>query len=176
MCVACWHSEVYLLLRTCFESPSRTLFYFPIMKIVQTIQLLSTESFSEHCSDYKDCPSMSSSFLMVLLMIPCCNTRNPVSCLFHLGWCWLISSNSSCMYTTHFLFSHWSEFCFPITLSAVQSMDHSFDGISINVEEGAYQRKSHSWHFRQILQFVRKGIKNEANMHCLFTVWLLLSM
>lgn len=33
-------------------------------------------------------------------------------------------------------------FFFPIALSAVQSMDHSFDGISIKTEEGAYQRKS----------------------------------
>lgn len=33
---------------------------------------------------------------------------------------------------------------FPIALSAVQSMDHSFDGISIKMEEGADQRKANT--------------------------------
>lgn len=39
---------------------------------------------------------------------------------------------------------------FPIALSAVQSVDHSFDGISIKMEEGADQRKANTWNFRQI--------------------------
>lgn len=65
-------------------------------------------------------------------------------------------------------------FFFPITLSAVQSMDHSFDGISIKKEEGAYQRKSNGCNFQQILQSFRKGITNEPDTHCLFTLWLLL--
>lgn len=64
----------------------------------------------------------------------------------------------------------------PITLSAVQSMDHSFDGISIKMEEGAYERQFNTPNFRQTLQFLRKGITNETNTHCMFTMCLLLSM
>lgn len=55
---------------------------------------------------------------------------------------------------------------FPIALSAVQSMDHSFDGISIKMEEGADQRKANTWNFRQIFQFLRKGIIN-VGLRCI---------
>lgn len=92
---------------------------------------------------------------------------------------WIISSNIDVfMWHRIFLLIIWSLVCFffSIALSAVQSMDHSFDGISIKMEEGAYQRKANTWNFRQILQFLRKGIMNETKMHCLFNMWLLLSV
>lgn len=66
---------------------------------------------------------------------------------------WMISSNINLIlmviliYVTLYFFTDYLKFglfFFPIALPAVPSMDHSFDGISIKMEEGAYQRKANS--------------------------------